>query len=699
MPMTNRRIWTPRFAVLAAAALVAALISPSAHAAPGVLKSYLVTVEKGKNLSSEGRAEGLGGRVGARWESAGNGFEVMLTDQAALELSKTPGVRFVEPNGMAHTTDVQTPATWGLDRIDETTKVLNNSYTYAASAGTGVRAYVIDTGILTTHSEFAGRTLAGINFVNSTAGNSSYTDCNGHGTHVAGTIGGTTYGVAKKVTLIPVRVLDCAGSGSWAGVISGINWVAQQKINNPTIPMVANMSLGGGKSTSVNSAVAAAVAAGVVFGVAAGNGDAAGNPQDACNSSPSSELSAITVGATNNTDTKASWSNYGTCVDIFAPGVSITSSWYSSTTATNTISGTSMATPHVVGAAALYLGTNPSATPAQVATALTSNATSNLVTSPGTGSPNKLLFTGNFVDVVGTTPTITTLDPSTSQSQTFGGTGFSYTATVSETPTSASTVGGSVALKEGPTQLASCTLSSGSCTLTVPSSLAVGAHTLTATYSGNAIFAGSSSSNVSLTVNQGSSSISAVTVNSATIFTNQSLTFSATVTPNTATGCITFNVTGTATLNSPCQPISTGTTKTATWTTTFAGAGSYSVAAVYLGNSNLLGSSSATSANVTVNAPTVPAVINSVTASKGSSRGQIRATWSAPSNGGSAITGYIVTTFTSANVQVGLPATVTTTSATISGLTSGASYYVKVAAKNIVGTQPITRQSNSTNAR
>src|SRR5262249_17455098 len=213
-------------------------------------------------------------------------------------------------------------------------------------------------------------------------------DCAGHGTHVAGTVGGSTYGVAKGVTLVAVRVLDCSGSGTNSGVIAGVNWVAANAIK----PAVANMSLGGGVSQALDDAVNGAVANGVVFCVAAGNGDAAGNPLDACTTSPARAANAITVSATDSTDHKASWANFGTCVDIFAPGVNITSSWFSSTTATNTISGTSMATPHVCCAAALYVGLNPSATPAAVASALTTNATSGVVIGPRTGSPTKLLY-------------------------------------------------------------------------------------------------------------------------------------------------------------------------------------------------------------------------------------------------------------------------------------------------------------------
>jgi subtilisin family serine protease len=277
----------------------------------------------------------------------------------------------------------QTGATWGLDRVDQHPLPLDGSYTYN-NDGSGVTAYIIDTGIRYDHVEFGGRAVKGVDEV-TPGGDAS--DCNGHGTHVSGTVGGTTYGIAKNVKLVAVRVLNCNGSGTTSGVIAGIDWVTsdhQAKGGSA----VANMSLGGAKSSSLNQAVANSVAAGVVYSVAAGNSTA-----DACNSSPSSEPSAITVAASNSSDVFASFSNFGTCVDIIAPGVSITSAWNTSSTATNTISGTSMASPHSTGASALYLAANPGSTPAQVANALTANATSGVISGVPAGTPNKLLYT------------------------------------------------------------------------------------------------------------------------------------------------------------------------------------------------------------------------------------------------------------------------------------------------------------------
>ena len=316
------------------------------------------------------------------YKSALKGFAVQnISEAAAAAIASDPRVVRVEADQVMTAIVSQSPATWGLDRVDQRALPLDNTYTYN-NDGSNVTVYIIDTGINFTHVDFGARATKGIDEV--TSGGSA-ADCNGHGTHVSGTVGGTTYGIAKNVKLVAVRVLNCQGSGTTSGVIAGIDWVTANRV----LPAAANMSLGGGFSATLNQAVARSVAAGITFAVAAGNSTA-----NACNSSPSSEPSAITVGATTSSDGFASFSNFGSCVDISAPGVSITSDWYSSNTATNTISGTSMASPHVAGAAALYLSANPTATPADVANALTSNATSGAITSLPTGTVNLLLYTG-----------------------------------------------------------------------------------------------------------------------------------------------------------------------------------------------------------------------------------------------------------------------------------------------------------------
>ena len=328
------------------------------------------------------------------YKAALKGFAIAnVSDSEVAALAQDPRVAGIEADQVVTVNTTQTPATWGLDRVDQRALPLSGSYSYVAD-GTGVTVYIIDTGIQITHTDFGGRASVGVDEI---ADGRNGIDCHGHGTHVSGTVAGTTYGLAKRANLVAVRVLDCTGSGLWSQVIAGVDWVTQQQTcAQPTpgpkcgMPAAANMSLGGGFSPDVNTAVANAVRAGVTFAVAAGNSTA-----DACSFSPSSEPSAITVGATDVTDTFASFSNRGSCVDISAPGVNVTSDWIGPTnTAVNTISGTSMATPHVVGAAALYLSVNPSATPAQVTSALTSNATTGVIKSLPALTVNLLLYTG-----------------------------------------------------------------------------------------------------------------------------------------------------------------------------------------------------------------------------------------------------------------------------------------------------------------
>lgn len=348
---------------------------------PDAARSQLFPNAPGPDLRSLAEEMALvqQGQVVAVYGAALHGFAIRLTPEAAARLSTDPRVQRIEEDGYVHLVTTQSNATWGLDRIDQRDLPLSGTYTYTTT-GSGVNAYIIDTGIRSTHQEFTGRVGNGYSSISDGGGTN---DCNGHGTHVSGTVGGTTYGVAKQVTLHPVRVLDCSGSGTVSGVVAGIDWVT----SNAVKPAVANMSLGGSASTSLDDAVRNSINSGVVYAVAAGNDSA-----DACNTSPARVSEALTVGATTSSDARSSFSNYGTCLDLFAPGSSITSSWYSSDTATNTIDGTSMASPHVAGTAALYLQSNPSATPSAVASAIINNATSGKVTNAGSGSPNRLLY-------------------------------------------------------------------------------------------------------------------------------------------------------------------------------------------------------------------------------------------------------------------------------------------------------------------
>lgn len=309
-----------------------------------------------------------------------SGFAAELSQEQLRKLESDPKVKYIEPDGVVTKySTTQTGATWGIDRIDQANLPLDGSYTYN-STGQGVTAYIIDTGIRTDHVEFGGRAQRGYDAF---GGNSE--DCDGHGTHVAGTVGGTVYGVAKNVTLVSVRVLDCNGSGTFSGVIAGMDWV----IANASGPSVANMSLGGGSSSTVNNAVSRMYNAGVPVIVAAGNSNA-----NACNSSPAGAANAYTVGSTTSSDARSSFSNFGSCVDIFAPGSSITAAWITSSTATARLNGTSMASPHVAGVAALFLETNPNASSQQVYDFISSTSTKGVVTNSNSANNHMLYSLG-----------------------------------------------------------------------------------------------------------------------------------------------------------------------------------------------------------------------------------------------------------------------------------------------------------------
>jgi subtilisin family serine protease len=350
-----------------------------------IADSYIVSFKDGSPAAGRvaaGAAElakRYGGTVKGTYTSAVRGFHATMTSAQARRLAANPAVQSVEQDAVVTADGVQTSPTWGLDRIDQARLPLSNTYTYRSAAA--VTVYVLDTGILVGHQDFGGRASNGYDFIDN---DNVANDCNGHGTHVAGTVGGAKYGVAKDVKLVAVRVLGCNSSGSYSGIIKGVDWVTKNAVK----PAVANMSLGGSASSTLDAAVKRSIAAGVTYALAAGNDN-----RDACGQSPARTPEAITVAATSDTDARASFSNYGSCVDIFAPGVRVVSDSSKSDTGYTTMSGTSMASPHVAGVAALVLGANAGYTPKQVRDAMVANATANVVTDRR-NSPSKLLNTG-----------------------------------------------------------------------------------------------------------------------------------------------------------------------------------------------------------------------------------------------------------------------------------------------------------------
>ncbi|MFI5493131.1 S8 family serine peptidase [Actinoplanes sp. NPDC051859] len=402
--ITGRHAARLSLAGLSAAVAVLGMADAAAAATPGALPlgtiraaaagaipdSYIVVLKPGApDAASHTLAQRYGAEIGASYSTAVHGFQADMTALEARRLAANPAVAYVEQDATVALADTRTQAApvWGLDRIDQPALPLSKGYTYRSAAT--VTAYVLDTGIRVQHSEFGGRARDGRDFIDNDA---TAQDCNGHGTHVAGTIGGKTYGVAKDVNLVGIRVLNCEGRGAYSQFIAGVDWVTKNAVK----PAVANMSLGGSASATLNAAVARSVASGVTYAVSAGNDN-----KDACGYSPASAAEAITVGATDSADARSSFSNYGKCVDLFAPGSRITSAGTSSDTATALMSGTSMAAPHVAGAAALVAAAYPAWTPVQISDALTAQARAGVVTNPGSGSPNRLLNTG-FLNTVAT---------------------------------------------------------------------------------------------------------------------------------------------------------------------------------------------------------------------------------------------------------------------------------------------------------
>ncbi|MFL9510834.1 S8 family peptidase [Acinetobacter baumannii] len=369
-----------------AASNVANPVNDSSQAKRIIKNQYIVILNKDAGPSkdfAQNIAKQHAGKVLQSYDTVLKGFAIYLPDTAGTAfieaMKKNPQVLSVESDTIVNIdATTQSNPDWGLDRIDQKALPLNSAYSYLQT-GSGTTAYIVDTGILSSHQEFSGRVLSGYTAISD--GNGT-TDCNGHGTHVAGIVGGTTYGVAKNVNLVPIRILGCDGSGASSNVIAGLDWI----LKNGKKPAVVNMSLGGATSSSLDSAVENLYNNGYVMVVAAGNSNT-----DACTSSPARVSKAITVAATDNTDTRASYSNYGSCVDIFAPGSQINSSWIGSNTATKILNGTSMATPHVAGVVAEMLQSTPTASPQTISTNLLNQASSNVVKNPS-GSPNRLLY-------------------------------------------------------------------------------------------------------------------------------------------------------------------------------------------------------------------------------------------------------------------------------------------------------------------
>ncbi|HVL98461.1 MAG TPA: S8 family serine peptidase [Egibacteraceae bacterium] len=395
MPLTSSAGSRPAAlaaALVAAAVAVALLPGAPAWAVDGrppvageVLPGrYIVTVRPDVALRAVVDSVGArGGRAERFHTRALHGFTARIDAATARDLAANPRVVRVEADRWVRLeSSTQTSPPWGLDRVDQRALPLSATYSWVKD-GAGVRVYVVDTGVRSTHSDFGGRVAAGFDAL----GGATTEDCNGHGTHVAGTVAGARHGVAKEATIVPVRVLGCDGSGLLSSVIAGVDWITA---NRPAgQPAVANLSLGGGASATLDSAVANSIASGITYVVAAGNSNT-----DACNASPARVGPALTVAATTSTDARATYSSWGSCLDLFAPGSGIASAYHTSDTATATMSGTSMAAPHVAGAAALLLAASPQASPAQVGETLLAATTTGVVTDGGTGSPNRLLFTG-----------------------------------------------------------------------------------------------------------------------------------------------------------------------------------------------------------------------------------------------------------------------------------------------------------------
>ena len=608
--------------------------------------------------------------VRAFFGSALNGFVADLSQADINELRTNPNVVSIEPDRVIGLADVQQNATWGLDRIDQRGMPYDGNYNFTAT-GAGVTAYVIDSGINSSNTEFTGRILNGFTAINDGRGTE---DCLGHGTHVSGTIGGTVYGVAKQVRIVPVRVFDCAGSSTTSIVVAGIDWM----INNHAAgaPAVANMSLGGVANSTMNTAVAKAVNDGVTMVVAAGNDNG-----DACLKSPASEPTAITVGATTSSDARASFSNWGACVDVFAPGSSIRSAYIGSSTATATMSGTSMATPHVAGVAALYLQNNTTATPAAVATAILGAATRNVVTNAGTGSPTSLIYSASFAAAPPSVPAAPTGlkvssagNKSVSLSWTApgdnGGAAITDYLVDYQSGTSATWTTFTDSLSTATAATVSGLANGTTYNFRVRAVNAIGSGTPSSAVSGTPVAPGKPSAPRSLTVTSGRLALS--------------LSWTAPLSNGGAAiedYVIETSINGGLSWSTYVDTLSTATN--ATLTGLVAGT-AYSVRV-----SAVNGGGTGDASNVVVATPlsyNPPSAPRSVTASAQLLSSYV--TWSVPAdNGGSAVTGYIVDWSTDGNTWLGnVRLSAGAASTTLTGMAGGVATTVRVRATNAYGT-------------
>jgi subtilisin family serine protease len=645
--------------------------------------SYIVVMRSSDDLDSEeAEISRSGGRTEKRFSRAINALSVKVKHSEAARIRNNPKVLLVELDQPMYALDTQNPSpSWGLDRIDQRSLPLNSTFT-ASAKGANVDVYIVDTGIYAAHTDFTGRLGAGFTAINDGNGTN---DCNGHGTHVAGTSAGTTYGIAKSATLIPVRVLGCTGSGTTAGVIAGLDWIVGHHIAGT--PAVANMSLGGGASAALDTAVQNVINDGVVMAVAAGN-----DGLNACNYSPARAANAITVGSTTSTDARSTFSNTGTCVDIFAPGSSITSSWIGSSTAITSISGTSMASPHVAGVAAVLLGRYPTSTTTEIASMLRTSATPNVVTSAGTGSPNFLLYLDPLGGPIVAPPPPTPVAPSAPTG-------------IIITPSSGRL---SVAFTAG---------SAGTSPITTYKYSVDGgtnwATRQTGTTASPIVITGLTNGNTYLV------SIRAVSlVGDGAASTAVSATIPTPVAPSAPTGIIitpssgrlsvafTAGSAGTSPITTYKYSVDGGTN----WATRQTGTTASPIVITGLTNGSSylvsiravsLAGDGAASTAVSATIPTAPATPTIGTATANAGR-TATVRWTLGANGGSAITSHIVTAYLNGSATVARSVTVngaTSVSATVTGLTAGGSYTFRVQARNAFGNSALSLSSNAVIAR